>query len=266
MILSSLLISVAAAANQPAPSDYSQISRAIAAGRLDQARAMVLAAVEGGASGDPLEHVLADLDDASGHCERAGPRYAELRKRHAADAQLAEQSAISALKCGNLAEAEQALASALALPNASWRGWNAKVVLSDTKRDWSEADRAYAQAARLAPDSAEVANNRGWSLLLRGRWSDALPELESAARLAPKSTRTAANLELARTALSADLPSRRPGESDADWSARLNDAGVLAQLAGDRKKAIAAFSQAIEARSEWFERAANNLKVAEARP
>ena len=81
----------------------------------------------------------------------------------------------------------------------------------------------------------------------------------------PKSARIAANLELARAAMSEDLPKRRPGESEADWAARLNDAGVIAKVQGNNRKAVAAFTQAIEARSQYYARAANNLATAQPR-
>jgi tetratricopeptide (TPR) repeat protein len=100
---------------------------------------------------------------------------------------------------------------------------------------------------------------------MRGGWQEALPLLEKAAALDPKARRIADNLELARAALAENLPRRRAGESDSDWAARLNDAGVLAVAGGQRQRAIAAFSQAIEANSQWFERAANNLAIVEGR-
>jgi tetratricopeptide (TPR) repeat protein len=100
---------------------------------------------------------------------------------------------------------------------------------------------------------------------MRGRWQDAIAPLERAAALDAKSSRIADNLELARAAVAEGLPKRKPGENDESWAARLNDAGVVAQLRGDRKRAIAAFSQALQARNKWFDRAANNLSLAEAR-
>ena len=102
-------------------------------------------------------------------------------------------------------------------------------------------------------------------MLSRGRWNAALALLEQAVLLDPKSPRIANNLELARAAVSEDLPRRHDGESDDDWAARLNDAGVVAGIRGDRKRAIAAFAQAISARHHWFDRAANNLAAAEGR-
>ena len=62
-------------------------------------------------------------------------------------------------------------------------------------------------------------------------------------------------------ALAADLPQRRAGESDRDWAVRLNDAGVAAELLGDRQRAVAAFTQALDASPMWYGRASNNLQL-----
>jgi tetratricopeptide (TPR) repeat protein len=96
-------------------------------------------------------------------------------------------------------------------------------------------------------------------------WAEAIAPLRRAAELKPDLPRVANNLELAAAALSDNLPSRKAGESDVAWAARLNDAGIAAQMRGEHKRAVAAFAQALEARSIWYERAANNLRSAEAR-
>ena len=79
-------------------------------------------------------------------------------------------------------------------------------MLADFKHDWPMADEAYARAAELAPREARVANNQGWSKLIRGDWAAAIPLFERAAMLDGKSDRIANNLELARAALASDLP------------------------------------------------------------
>ena len=81
--------------------------------------------------------------------------------------------------------------------------------------------------------------------------------------LDPSSTRSRNNLELARAAIAEDLPQQRQDESDSDFAARLNDAGVAAAQRGQRAKAIAAFSRALAVRDKWFPRAANNLAAVE---
>jgi len=234
-------------------------------GRLEQAQLMVGRAMAAGVKGAEVDLVLADLAFAQGKNDEALVRYQRLLAIAPDDAMLAERAGIAAIRLGNVAVAAALIERATKSPNASWHAWNARGVVADMQRDWPQADRAYAKAAELAPDEAEVTNNQGWSELLRGDWPKAAGQFEKAAARDPKSSRIANNLELARAALASDLPKRRPGEDDRAWAARLNDAGVAALLLGDKQRAVAAFAQALEASGSWYDRAANNLKAANSR-
>lgn len=260
-----LLAAAAIAAADPAPTvqPLNEAGHAIEAGRLDQARLMIGNAIVAGARGAAVDRLLADLAFASGDYQGALARYQTLLVANPNDGLLHERAGIAAIRTGDVAKAMPLIERATSLPGASWRAWNARGVVADYAGDWDRADSAYARAEALAPGRAEIPNNLGWSLLVRGRWGEALATLERASALDPTSVRIADNLELARAALSEDLPQRRRGESEVDWAARLNDAGVLARVQGDNKKAIAAFARAIEARTQWYERAANNLALAE---
>jgi Flp pilus assembly protein TadD len=254
--------SVAAAAPQlPAPS-LAEAEHAIAAGRLEQARLMIGRALSAGVSGPQIERLLADLAYASGKNDEALSRYRQLLLATPNDSLMLERAGICALRLGDIQSASALIARATKAANASWRAWNARGVIADLRQDWTAADIAYAEAARLSGESAEVLNNEGWSLLLRGDWARATTLFERAAKLDRHSARIANNLELARTALAGDLPSRRPGESDRSWAERLNDAGMAARLLGDNQRAIAAFTQALRASGTWYDRAANNLQMA----
>ena len=178
---------------------------------------------------------------------------------------MAERAGISALKLGYVATAATFVDRAVKSARPSWRAWNARGVVADLQQDWPAADAAYDKAAKLSPNEAEIVNNEGWSQVLRGNWSRAVGLFEKAAALDPNSTRITNNLELARSALTGDLPERRTGETDRAWAARLNDAGMAAQLMGDRQRAVAAFTQALEASGIWYARAANNLQAASGR-
>ena len=237
--------------------------RAIQAGRLEQAQIMLNAAIANGTQGEEVHRVRADLAFRSGNFAAALKAYETLAALHPGEPLNFERAGIAAIQLGKLDRAAQVLRTATAFPSASWRAWNARGVLADFQRDWAAADEAYRIAEKLAPERAEVLNNRGWSLMLRGQWTEALPLIERAAGIDPKAARIADNLELVRAAVAQDLPQRRPGESDSDWATRLNDAGVVAASGGERQRAIAAFSQAIEASTHWFERAANNLALVE---
>jgi Flp pilus assembly protein TadD len=260
-----LIIAAQAAAIAQPVDGLVEAQHALTVGRIDQARAMVAAAVSKGAYGEPVDRLLADIAYAQGNYAQALSRYEVLSAVHPNDPRLAEGAGLSALHLSQVGRAQAALDKAVAMPSASWRAWNARGVIADYQGDWTTADRAYGRAAALAPQQADIANNQGWSLLLRGQWNEAIPPLERAASLNPKSARIADNLELARAAIADDLPNRRQGESLEDWAARLNDAGVIARIRGDRRRAIAAFSRALEARALWFERAANNLATVEAK-
>lgn len=259
------MIILAAALLLAADPEMGETVRALQAGRLEQARIMLNAAVSNGAQGDEVDRVRADLAFRSGDFADALKDYDTLAARHPTEPLNFERAGIAAIQVGKLDRASAALRTATAFPSASWRAWNARGALADFNRDWAGADEAYDRASKLSPDRAEILNNRGWSLMLRGEFAAAVPLIERAAGLDPKAPRIAANLELVRAAVAQDLPRRRPGESDSDWAARLNDAGVVAATGGERRRAIAAFSQAIEASSQWFEKAANNLARVEGR-
>jgi len=248
------------AVSSPAPAiSLSEAGRAISAGRLDQAKEMLGVAIAAGARGEPVDRLLADLALARGENEQALNLYRALLGAHPDDGLLLERGGIAALRLGRTAEATALLDRATRLPGVGWRAWNARGAAADLQGRWEEADAAYARAAALDPERAEVPNNQGWSLLLRGNWAEALTAFDRAAAIDPKLPRLANNLELARAAVAADLPQRMQGEGDEAYAARLNDAGVVAAANGQASRAEAAFSQAIQLKSRWYVRAADNL-------
>jgi Flp pilus assembly protein TadD len=254
-----LLAAAAFLAAAGGPNNLAEAEHAIDANRLIQARHMLADALAAGESGPKVDRLVADLAFADGRWAEAQARYTELVKADPKDVRSAERAARSSLKLGNAASARELLKTAISSGHASWESWNAMGVLCDRDSDWDGADAAYATADELSPDQPEVLNNHGWSLILRGEWPAAVLVLEKASRLDPKSAKIANNLELAQAAVSADLPKRHPRESDADFAARLNDAGIIAERSGERDRAIAAFSRALAVSDSWFARAANNL-------
>lgn len=262
-----LAMALADPAPAPPPSNgvsLAEAGRAIAGGRLDQAKEMLGVAVAAGAKGEPVDRLLADLALARGDNEQALNLYRALLVAHPQEVLLLERGGIAAIRLGRVAEATALLDRATQLPDAGWRSWNARGVAADRQGRWEEADAAYDRAAALDPRRAEVPNNQGWSLMLRGQWADALTAFERAASIDPKVPHLANNLELAQAAVAADLPRRMTGENDEQFAARLNDAGVVAAASGQVKRAEAAFAQAIELKSRWFGRAAENLAAIEA--
>ncbi len=254
-----MMLTLAVALSLGGAEPLDEAARALIAGRLDQAGEMIAAARQRGTRGEAIDRLQADHQLASGATEKALVAYRALLALHPEDLLLLERAGKAALKLGRDREATALLDRATLLPGAGWRAWNLRGVAADRRGAFDEADSAYLRAFALAPGEAALANNRGWSLMLRGRWVDAEAMFITALTLDPKVAHGAANLELARAGTSGDLPSRNAGESDAAFAARLNDAGVLAAAVGDHPRALAAFTQAIDARSNWFGRAAENL-------
>jgi Flp pilus assembly protein TadD len=262
LLLVAVALAAPSAALSPAdPSILKDAAHAIEQGRLDQGRLMIARAVGLGYKGTAVERLLADLAFASKNYEEALDRYKNLVADGARDDGLCQKGAISALDLGLTADAGPLADCAVASPEAGWEAWNAKGVLADLLHDWAMADRCYARAHELAPRRGEIFNNQGWSLLLRGNWADALSRFEQAATLKPGVGRIANNLELTRSALAADLPSRQKGETNVEWAARLNDAGVAARMLGEDRRALAAFTRALQASPVWYERASHNLEA-----
>lgn len=260
----SLILAVAlGAAAAPTSEALVEAEHALEAGRLDQARIMIGNAIKAGAGGLTVDRLIAELAFASGDFHLALGGYEALLGASPENTLYAERAGIAAFRTGDIKRAAALLEVATSRPDASWRAWNARGVVADHLGEPQAAEAAYSRAAALSPDHPEILNNMGWSLLLQGAWEEGLALLERAAMLDPKADKIADNLELARAAISSDLPRRRQGENDEEWAARLNDAGVVASLKGDQAKAIAAFTRAIQAHSRWFERAANNLALAE---
>ena len=251
---------------EPPAATLGDARQALDAGRVEQARLIVEAVVAKGASGRLVDTLLAGIAYQSGHDGDAALRYARLAAADPGSALFAERAGIAALRSGDTVNGTHMITSASRFEDASWRTWNALGMAGDMARNWAGADAAYARALALAPNEAAIMNNRGWSQMLRGRWQDAAALLGQAAALAPANARIRDNLDLVRSAIAQDLPARLPHESDEAWAARLNDAGVAAMLLDDRPRAVAAFSRAIAARGSWYQRAANNLTMAEATP
>jgi Flp pilus assembly protein TadD len=250
-----------APAPAPDPSLLKDAAQAIKADRLQEAKLIIARAVSMGFRGAPIERLTADLNFASGKYLQAWAGYQRLVASPDKQPSDCEKGAISALQIEKFEDAKPLVDCAVASPKVSWRAWNARGVLADTEHDWDTADAAYERARKLAPNEARVINNQGWSMLLRGDWAAAVPLFQKAVTMDENSERIANNLELAKTALAADLPQRRPRESNEDWAARLNDAGVAAELLGDKRRAVAAFTQALNASPVWYDRASNNLKA-----
>lgn len=264
LIALSLALAGPVQATSPSAQSLTEVELAIESGRLDQARLMISEMIRARVAQVDVDQALAHLAFASNDDEEALARYQAQLRQFPGDRMACERAGLSALRLNRLAEARPLMACATANQSSSWRAWNARGVLADLTQDWTEAASSYATALRLDPANARILNNIGYSHLLQGDWSGAIDYFERARMIDPAIERVGNNLELARAAIEQALPSRLPNENASAWAARLNDAGVAAEILGDRRRAIANFTRALEASGGWYVRAANNLAAVSA--
>ncbi|WP_114226877.1 MULTISPECIES: hypothetical protein [Sphingomonas] len=259
-----LALAAVASAPDPAATAMAEATHALDQGRLEQAQLMIADALAKGRSGADTDRLLARLALAEHHDEVARAGFEQLLKAQPHDPALLTGAATAAARQLDDKAALSLATEAARQTGADWRTFNLLGVLADRRGDWAAADAAYADALRRAPGESTAQNNAGWSQLARGKWASAAELFRKAAAAQPGNRLYANNLELAEAALAAELPRRRQGEDDAAFAARLNDAGMAARLLGDRPRAIAAFSRAVEVSGHWDARAYNNLVAIQA--
>jgi Tfp pilus assembly protein PilF len=74
--------------------------------------------------------------------------------------------------------------------------WLGLAASYDQLRRFDLADRAYAQAIRIAGPTVEIINNQGYSLMLRGKYAAAAAKFAEAARKAPENVYVKNNIRL----------------------------------------------------------------------
>ena len=194
-------VAVAPADSAVIKSQLEEAQGAAAAGRLDQARLMIANAIAAGAPETDADRAIGNVAFEAGKYAEALAAFQQVLKVTPSDQRILERAGISAIQLGDVKLAGALIERAVVSPAATWRAWNARGAIADFDHDWDRADAAFDKAAALAPDRAEIVNNRGWSRVLRGDWAGAISYFERAAELDPKSIRIANNLQLAQSAL-----------------------------------------------------------------
>jgi Flp pilus assembly protein TadD len=160
-------------------------------------------------------------------------------------------------------EAFQTLQKAVAAKPSAWRAWNALGSEYDERRRWPEAEAAYERAIAESDRSALVLNNRGFSRLLQGRPDDAVRDFVEALVKKPDLPAARTNLRLAM-AMRGEYERAVAGAPQDSEAASLNNAGFAAMMRGDYGAAQSLFERAMQAKGEYYSRAAANLQVATA--
>jgi Flp pilus assembly protein TadD len=163
---------------------------------------------------------------------------------------------------GRSDDALEALKQATATDKTLWMAWNALGREYDLRRDWVKSKAAYA-AALAAPgaNTAVVLNNRGFSELLQNRVAEADADFVAALDKDPALAAARTNLRLSLAIEGHYQRATATGVGD-DRAAVLNNVGLAAAVRGDYNEADKLLNQAIEAKGQFYGRAAENLQLA----
>ncbi len=240
-----------------------QIQQAIDEQRLLDAARMLDTALLSGAKDPRLALLNGDLSLARASYGVALANYKSVQDAPATRAASLQGQGIALALMGRSGEALVALQSAVLENPGAWRAWSALGSEYDHRGQWAEAEDAYAHALAASPGAAMVLNNRGYSRLLQHKRTEAVADLVAALRKKPDFPEARTNLRLA-LAIGGDYDRAIAGGAPDDQAALLNNAGFAAGMRGDYAQAEDLLGRAIKVKSEYYARAAENLKIVRA--
>jgi Flp pilus assembly protein TadD len=251
----------AALGSGPSAAHYAPLlaaaDRALAAGELEKAQAAYDVVL--GAKPDHTEALLGlgDIQLRRGAAEAALATFRKIDESAYGPRSLQGQGlALAALH--RREEAAAALTEATARDPGLWRSWLALGKLDDERQDWQASDTAYRRALALQPESAEIYNSIGVSLLLQRRYQEALAHFLSALERDPTATNAQANLRVAY-AWTGEYQKALAHAGPRDQALVLNNVGYVAMERGDFAAAETLLSEALRASPSFYKRASDNL-------
>jgi len=240
-----------------------EIRRAIDEQRLLDAGRMVDQAMVDGVRDPRLLILGGDLNLARQRYNVALTSYRMAEDAPETRAQSLQGQGLALAMLGRSEEALTMLQRAVAADPKAWRAWNALGAAYDLRADWTQAEDAYAHAMTGSGGAPQVLNNRGYSRLLQRRRDESVADLVAALQKKPDLAEARTNLRLA-LAMGGDYERAITGASADDRAALLNNAGFAAGMRGDYAKAEELLNQALRAKTEYYARASENLKIVQA--
>lgn len=204
-----------------------------------------------------------EVDLLRGRFNDALPLFKEAEKSPAIQARALQDEGVVLSLLGRSDQAMAVLQQAVTKDPSAWRAWNALGSEYDARSQWTQADAAYEHAISASGGAAIALNNRGYSRLLQRRRDEAVADLVAALRKKPDLAEARTNLRLA-LALGGDYDRAVAGGASMDKAALLNNAGFAAAMRGDYASAEDLLDRAIKLKSEYYDRASENLKIVQA--
>jgi len=245
------------------PTTVAEIQRAINEERLvDAGNLLEEAFLQSG--NDPQLVLLAGrIALARGHMEEALANFKSIDGNADIRAAALEGEGVALSELGRSDEAMKVLQAAVAENPQSWRSWDALGSEYDRRHDWQQAEAAYDHAMTDSDGAPIVLNNRGFSFMLQRKFPEAAADFVAALDKKPDFSAARNNLRLA-IAMQGQYDRAVQGAATNDRAGALNNAGFAAMLRGDYAKAKELFAEALDAKGEYYARAATNLETAKA--
>jgi Flp pilus assembly protein TadD len=237
-----------------------EVRRAIDEQRLLDAGQIIDRAIFAGVKDVRLSLLSGELGLARGRLDNALRDFALAEASPLTNVEALQGKGIALARLGRTDDAIATLQKAVALSPDGWRGWNTLASQYDRRRDWSRAEEAYVHAMANSGGSPIVLNNRGYSRLLQSRYDEAVADFVAALARKPDLAEARTNLRLA-LAFKGDYSRSIAGGPQEDRAALLNNAGFAAGVRGDYGKAEDLLGQAVKSRSQFYERASENLTL-----
>ncbi|MEO1493786.1 MAG: bacterial transcriptional activator domain-containing protein [Pseudomonadota bacterium] len=138
----------------------------------------------------------------------------------------------------------------------------AEGMLADHKKNWAEADAAYARAENLTTNPANILNNWGVSLMSRGDFPAAASTFERALSFNSRLFNAKNNLAIAR-GLQGNFQLPVVPMTETEKAIILNNLGLIAMRKNERRIAKGLFAAAVDIHPQHYREAADRLAALE---
>ena len=162
-------------------------------------------------------------------------------------------------------EAEKELLTSLGLNSKNAEGWNSLGVLRQMSGQ-GDAQQAFREACRLAPDRAEYHNNLGFAYYLSGKFPEAAESLRRAVTIAPEAQRFRNNLGFALGAAGQYEEAKESFLAAGSEAQAANNLGVIYERGGDVQRAKEAYATAVSIDPNLEEAKRNLFRIQKQEP
>lgn len=210
----------------------------------------------------PVRYKAAWLYLEHGKSEKAYERFHEILDYDFENALAYEGMGRALLRMGKDEEAELEFAQALVFDSKLWSAHNFLGIISDRRNNHTVAMEHYQKALIFQPDNSNMLNNLGMAYLLNKEFEKAVEVFQRAVMLGAKNPKVWNNLGLTHMKLGQYAEAFDAFQGGMDEARAFNNLGIVFLEKGQSARAAQCFKAAIESQPTYYEKANNNLELA----